>query len=112
MSSRRCPIPVPDELMVEVRAVPVSVLVLLAAVLVVAGLLCLAVVRRLRRAVAAERAARRLTDAAHHRDARAYKRRIQVLSAGRGDFDALLEADAVLDEALAAHRTDPEGGTR
>lgn len=92
---------------------PVSVLVLLAAVLVVAGLLWLAVVvRRLRRAVAAERAARRLTDAAHHRDARAYKRQIEVLSAGRGDFDALLEADAVLDAALAAHRTDPEGGTR
>ncbi|MFI2620432.1 hypothetical protein [Streptomyces sp. NPDC018584] len=65
--------------------------------------------RRLRRALHAERAARRLADAAHHRDLNAFTRR---LHAAIGTHHVLAEADLILDAALATHLDDPhpEGG--
>ncbi|MFB7738249.1 hypothetical protein ACFC08_28450 [Streptomyces sp. NPDC056112] len=67
---------------------------------------------RLRRALSAERAARRLTDASHHHDLHAlteamHRRLADALHAGQ----ALAEADTVLTTALTDHRPDPEGGT-
>lgn len=60
--------------------------------------------RRLTRALAAERAARRLTDATHHRDLLALTTRLHTLSA-RPDRAVLADADQILDTALAAHHT-------
>lgn len=61
---------------------------------------------QLRRALRGECAARRLTAAAHHRDAEALARRIQSVVWERAVLD---EADLVLDTALAVHHRD-EGG--
>ena len=62
---------------------------------------------RLRRALDAERAARRLTGRLQHRDLEAFTTRI---TAAVHAHRAVTEADLVLSEALAAHH-DPEGGT-
>lgn len=63
--------------------------------------------RCVRRALLKERAARRLTEAAHNRDMQAFRRRLNAAVQGQS---ALEEADRVLDVALAAHHHDPEGG--
>lgn len=63
---------------------------------------------RLRRALDAERAARRLTDGIQHRDFEAFTVR---LDAAVRAHHAMTQADLVLTEALAAHH-DPEGGPR
>lgn len=77
---------------------------------VLAGLALAAThVVRVRRALLAERAARRLADASHHRDLDAFTRR---LHAAISAHQALTDADRALDAALAAHFDDPhpEGG--
>lgn len=86
-------------------APPIRYLAALAAcTTVAAGLYQL---HRLRRALDAERAARRLTGGLHSRDWEAFTRRLTVAVAAQ---HALGEADLVLSEALATHH-DPEGGT-
>jgi hypothetical protein len=60
---------------------------------------------RVRRALVAERASRRLVEGMHARDLDAFHRRITALLEDRA---VLAEAELVLDSALAAHRT--EGG--
>lgn len=71
---------------------------------------CTLLVRRhlsTRRALVLERAARRLTEAAHYRDMEAFSERLRAAVLA----DSVLgEADRVLDGALATHH-DPEGGT-
>ncbi|MEV5915805.1 hypothetical protein AB0M00_43850 [Streptomyces chartreusis] len=85
-------------------ALPI-VLAALAAVLVVAG--AAYHLYRLRRALLAERAARRLLGRMHARDMRACTDRLNELLG----VDALLtEADQILDDALVAAHYDPEGG--
>jgi hypothetical protein len=74
-----------------------------------AAALCAVVVRRhckLRRALLAERAVRRLEGAAHVRDLEAFSVRFRAVLEDRAVLDA---ADLVLDSALATHN-DPEGG--
>lgn len=71
---------------------------------------CAVLVRRhccLRRALVSERAARRLTEAAHYRDMEAFTERLHAAVYAR---EVLEEADLVLDSALASH-LDPEGGS-
>lgn len=80
----------------------VAVLAVLAAV-VVAGWVAHRMFK-LRRALDAERAARRLTAGMQARDLAAFQRQVDAL---RRDCAVLAEADRVLDSALA-HRT--EGG--
>ncbi|WP_093803922.1 hypothetical protein [Streptomyces sp. Wb2n-11] len=70
---------------------------------------------RVRRALAAERARRQLTEAMQHRDLCAFTARVQDLTNARAVMDA---AAAVVDQALAAlpahHQPDPteeEGGS-
>lgn len=67
--------------------------------------------RRLQRALHAERATRRITDASHHRDLTAFQHRLTAVTRDR---ELLAAADHILDTALAAHRDtdDPhtEGG--
>ena len=81
------------------------------AVAVAAGLIGAAAVFRqcrLRRLLARERAARRLTEGALHRDVDAFRRRVEVLTARQEPaFGVLAEADLVLDQALAAHGARP-----
>ena len=88
-------------------APPIRYLAALAAcTTVAAGLYQL---HRLRRALDAERAARRLTTGIQHRDMQAFTHR---LAAAVHAHRALGEADLVLTEALATHhQPDPEGGT-
>lgn len=62
---------------------------------------------RLRRALIAERAARRLTAGMHARDMQAFTVR---LNAALGARAVLTEADRILDAALVAAHHDPEGG--
>lgn len=81
---------------------PVVVAVL--AALVVAGWAGFRM-HRLRRALYAERAARRLTAGMQARDLAAFQRQVDSL---RRDCAVLQEAELVLDSALASHRT--EGG--
>lgn len=72
---------------------------------------CVVLVRRhrcLRRALVTERAARRLTEAAHYRDMAAFSERLHAAVYAREVLD---EADLILDSALASHRHDPEGGS-
>lgn len=105
--------------------VSVRVVVLLVAAFAVAGGGVGVLVwrdRRLRRALAAAEATRRLMEGVHERDVRAFERRIRALSTGRHagsgpgvgpgvECGVLSEADAVLDAALAAQQqVDPEGG--
>lgn len=67
--------------------------------------------RLLQQALAREKAARRITDAAWHRDLQAFDARLRaVLAAHQSTTGVLTEADQVLDTALAHHRTNPEGG--
>lgn len=85
------------------------------AVALAAGLVCCvaAVYRQrvLRRALARERAASRLTAGCLHRDLVAFRARVSVLAAREGAMHGVLdEADLVLDEALAAHLARPSGG--
>ncbi|GAA3591243.1 hypothetical protein GCM10022295_86110 [Streptomyces osmaniensis] len=83
--------------------------------IVVAALAVLAVgaallrhIVRLRRALVAERAARRLTAGMHARDMAAFTAR---LNEALGVSAVLTEADRILDAALvAAAHHDPEGG--
>lgn len=81
--------------------------------IVVAALAVLAVVGaasylcRLRRALLAERAARRLTAGMHARDMAAFTAR---LNEALGVSAVLTEADQILDDALVAAHHDPEGG--
>ena len=81
------------------------------AVAVAAGLVFVAAVcrqRRLLRLLCRERAARRLTEGALHRDVAAFRRRVEVLTARQEPaFGVLAEADLVLDQALAAHGARP-----
>lgn len=76
------------------------------AVAVAAGLVVVAAVyrqERLRRVLSRERAARRLTEGALHRDVDAFRRRVEVLTARQEPACGVLaEADLVLDQALAA----------
>lgn len=86
-------------------APPVRLLAALAATLTTAaGLYHL---HRLRRALDAERAARRLTSGLHTRDFAAFTHR---LNAAIDAHHTITEADLVLTEALATHHHDPEGG--
>ncbi|MDX3532715.1 hypothetical protein P1P75_41575 [Streptomyces sp. ID05-39B] len=85
--------------------VPVRVLAALAALTAVAA--TLRHLHRLRRALDAERAARRLTDGQQHRDWEAFTIR---LDAAVRAHRAVAEADQVLTDALTTHR-DPEGGS-
>lgn len=62
---------------------------------------------RLRRALHAERAARRLTAGMHHRDMQAFHTRINALLEERA---VIQQAEQVLDTALATHHSNPEGG--
>lgn len=74
-----------------------------------AAALCCGIARRhckLRRALLAERAVRRLEGASHIRDIEAFSIRFHALLEDRAVLDA---ADLVLDSALATHH-DPEGG--
>ncbi|MFD5848316.1 hypothetical protein [Streptomyces chartreusis] len=85
-----------------------------APLIVLAALAVLAVVGaavhwyRLRRALIAERAARRLTAGMHARDMAAFTAR---LNAALGVSAVLTEADRILDDALVAAHYDPEGGS-
>lgn len=63
--------------------------------------------RRVRRALAAERAARRLTDRLQERDLEAFSGRLRAAVYAQV---TLAEAQRVLDTALASHF--PEGGPR
>jgi len=83
-------------------------------VLVVAALVALVVagaavyrLHRLRCALQAERAARRLAAGMHHRDMEAFRARLEAAVGAR---EVLAEADRILDTALAAHY--PEGGPK
>ncbi|MCL8016942.1 hypothetical protein [Streptomyces sp. AS02] len=87
-----------------VPAVPIVVAAL--AVLVVAASVAYHL-HRLRRALIAERAARRLTAGMHARDMAAFTVR---LNAALGARAVLTEADQILDAALVAAHHDPEGG--
>lgn len=83
-----------------------------ALLIVVAALAVLAVgaavyLFRLRRALVAERAARRLTAGMHARDMAAFTAR---LNEALGVSAVLTEADRILDDALVAAHYDPEGG--
>jgi hypothetical protein len=90
-----------------VPAPPVRYLAALAATTVAAaGLYHL---HCLRRALDAERAARRLTSGLHTRDMDAFTHR---LTAAVDAHRTITEADLVLTQALAAHHPDPEGGSR
>ncbi|WP_042174602.1 hypothetical protein [Streptomyces sp. NBRC 110035] len=62
---------------------------------------------QLRRALDAERAARRLTDGLHQQDLEAFTMRLHRSVQAQ---HALRQADLVLDSALATHH-DPEGGS-
>lgn len=90
--------------MSEVPEPPVVVAAL--AALTVAGV---AVYRlhRVRRALIAERASRRLTERMQHRDMDAFRGRINALLQERA---VLKEAEHVLDAALTTHY--PEGGSQ
>lgn len=78
------------------------------AALAVVAVVCVAVyLHRLRRALIAERAARRLAAGMHARDMAAFTRR---LNAALGVSAVLTEADRILDAALLAAHHDPEGG--
>ena len=63
---------------------------------------------RVRRALIAERASRRLTDGMRHRDMEAFQLRLE---AALGTRAVLTEADRILDSALASHLDRPEGGS-
>lgn len=84
------------------------------AVALAAGLVCVAAAyrqRALRRTLARERAASRLTAGCLHRDLDAFRTRVSVLVARQGAVHGVLdEADLVLDEALATHQARPSGG--
>lgn len=92
---------------------PRTTLIVVVALAALAGSACGArYLARMRRALYAERAARRLEGASHHRDmdvlVAAMRRRLgPALCAGL----VLYEADSVLSAALNSHRPDPEGGT-
>lgn len=60
-----------------------------------------------RRALIAERAARRLAAGMHHRDMEAFRVRLEAAVGARS---VLSEADLILDTALATHY--PEGGPK
>jgi hypothetical protein len=79
------------------------------AVLAALGVAGVAVYRlhRVRRALIAERASRRLTDGMRHRDMEAFQLRLE---AALGTRAVLTEADRILDSALTAHY--PEGGPK
>lgn len=86
---------------------PIPVLPVVAALAALAGVASGARhLHRVRRALEAERAVRRLTAGMHQRDLEAVAVRINQLSGARA---VLTEADLILDTALAAHH-DPEGG--
>jgi hypothetical protein len=87
-----------------VPARPITVLTALAAFAGVAGGVWH--LHRVRRALDAERAARRLTAGMHQRDMQAYAIRLNRAIGARA---VLTEADLILDTALAAHHN-PEGG--
>lgn len=67
--------------------------------------------RAVRRALTSEQTARRIADAAWHRDIAAFETRLHgLLAAQHSTAGVLTEADQVLDTALAHHRNNPEGG--
>lgn len=84
--------------------IPIAVAALAALVVAVGAAYHL---HRLRRALIAERAARRLTAGMHARDMAAFTAR---LHAALGMSAVLTEADRILDAALVAAHHDPEGG--
>lgn len=85
---------------------PVVVVVVAAFAAVVVAGAAFYRLHRLRRALVAERAARRLTDGMQRRDVAALHRRIQELLRDRAVVE---EAERVLDAALA-HYSNQEGG--
>ncbi|MFG2276754.1 hypothetical protein ACGFNY_44225 [Streptomyces chartreusis] len=85
-----------------------ALLIVVAALAVLAvGAALLRHIVRLRRALVAERAARRLTAGMHARDMAAFTAR---LNEALGVSAVLTEADQILDDALVAAHYDPEGG--
>ncbi|MEU1134446.1 hypothetical protein ABZ383_32075 [Streptomyces sp. NPDC005900] len=67
--------------------------------------------RAVHRALTAEKTARRLTDAAWHRDLQAFEDRLHALLTQQQHTAGVLhEADQVLDTALAVHRHNPQEG--
>jgi hypothetical protein len=64
--------------------------------------------RRLRRVLAATRAAARLADAAHHRDLTALTARLHTTA---GSHTAVTEAERIVDTAYARTTHEQEGGT-
>lgn len=85
---------------------PIPVLTALAAL---AGVVCTARhLILLRRALDAERAARRLTAGLHQRDLEAFTIQLRRAVAAQ---HVISQADLVLDSALATHHHDPEGGS-
>lgn len=91
----------------EVSAVPASRIPVVAVLAAAAGAVCGArYLCRLRRALDAERAARRLSDGLHRQDLEAFTVRLHRAVDAQ---HALSQADLVLDSALASH-LDPEGG--
>ncbi|MFF7335486.1 hypothetical protein [Streptomyces sp. NPDC008150] len=89
---------------------PVIVLAVLATAVTAAVCLCRRH-RRLAAALCAEQAARRLTDAAHHRDVTALEAEF-ALRLGRvvAGTHVLAAADQVVDDAYRSYRPYPEGG--
>ncbi|MEU9849286.1 hypothetical protein [Streptomyces sp. NPDC047985] len=63
--------------------------------------------RSVRRALVLERAARRLTEAAQHRDLDAFRRRLDAAMAEQRVLEA---ADRIVDDALARTTHDPQEG--
>lgn len=87
---------------------PASRIPVVAAFAALAGAACgVRYLCRLRRALDAERAARRLTDGLYRRDLEAFTVRLHRAVDAQ---DVLSQAGLVLDSALASH-FDPEGGS-
>jgi HAMP domain-containing protein len=91
----------------EVSVVPVLPIVVAALAVLVA---CVALfhLHRVRRALVAERAARRLAAGMQARDMDAFRDRVNALLQDRA---VLTEAEQILDSALAIHHN-PEGGSK
>lgn len=93
--------------------VPVAVAVLTAAAFAVYAVHSRRHTRTLRSTLERERCTARLTDAAHHRDMAAFRRRLAAASAHQPHPDAhhaLTQAEAIVDAALARHSNPREGG--
>jgi hypothetical protein len=93
-----------------VSAVPVRTFTAAAALAAAVAVSAVAVrrYREVHRVLARERATHRLTEGCLHRDLAAFQTRIgEAMARHEAGWAAWLEADLVLDEALAMHRVDP-----